>query len=547
MIRKTYSVILLLSLLLSVFAYGITEEISIPLEHPVDELGIALDDIGPAVSDESGIVLNDDPIEITSEISLGMSDQSEANATKGIPATLTLGVKEKATLKVSGKVRYKSSKAAVATVSTKGVITAKRKGKAIITVTSGKKELGRCTVKVVAAPKSVTLTPKSASIEIGQTFQLTSTLPKNTHSSLSYSSTNSKVATVTNSGLVRGLSAGKADITVKAYNGVWSKCAVTVTDPTAGIDPTEEKVRLVYADMDLLYDGTIIGETAKAFKEKVEALSNGTVTVELYGGGIFGTEEDILNGVLGRNNTVDIIRCSATALAQYGCDKASLLVLPYTFESDAHFWKFASSNLAKKILSQPQTLGLPLRGICFGMEGFRHFFFSNPVSGINDLKGLKIRVAQNPIMTGMVNDLGATAAACSYAELYPALHSVVNGAELSTFNYMSNSFYEVAPHLLLDGHTVNNAFQIIITDNAWTKLSKKQQEVIMTAGKYASNVCKRKQTTFEKDALAQLKKKGVTIVKVSDKSAWRKACKRTISANMTDKALYNKILALAKG
>lgn len=540
MIRKTYSVILLLSLLLSVFAYGITEEISIPLEHPVDELGIALDDIGPAVSDESGIVLNDDPIEITSEISLGMSDQSEANATKGIPATLTLGVKEKATLKVSGKVRYKSSKAAVATVSSKGVITAKRKGKAVITVTSGKKELGRCTVQVVAAPKRVTVSPKAASIEIGQTLQLEPKLPKNTHASLTYTSSNRKVVKVSAAGLVTAVSAGKATVTVTAHNGKKAKCTVTVTEPP------EPSVTLVYADVNPL-DGTVTGETAKAFKEKVEALTNGSVTVELQGSGIMGSVVDVLGNILSGDNSVDIVRCSATALYPYGCDKAILLNLPYTFESDAHFWKFANSSLAREMLDEPQSVGLPFRGICYGEEGFRHFFFRNAVGGIEDLNGLKIRVSADSIMTGMVLDLGAIATAASFSELYFALQSgVFDGAEQPTLNYLSNSFWEVAPWLLQDGHTVG-AFQILITDNAWEKLSKKQQKAVMTAGKYAAKVCKSKQAAMEKKALAQLKENGVTVVKVSDRSAWRKACKNTIEANMTDKALYNKIIALANG
>jgi len=538
MIRKTYSVILLLSLLLSVFAYGITEEISIPLEHPVDELGIALDDIGPAVSDESGIVLNDDPIEITSEISLGMSDQSEANATKGIPATLTLGVKEKATLKVSGKVKYRSSKAAVATVSSKGVITAKKKGKAVITVTSGKKELGRCTVQVVAAPKRVTVSPKTASIEIGQTLQLEAKLPKNTHASLTYSSSNRKVVKVSALGLVTTVSAGKATVTVTTHNGKTAKCTVTVTEPP------EPSVTLVYAEVNPI-EGTVTGETAKAFKEKLESLTNGSVTVELQGSGVMGSESDVLRSILSGINNVDIVRCSAYALNQYGCDKSVLLNLPYTFESDAHFWMFANSNLAREILDEPQSVGLPFRGICYGQDGFRHFFFNDVVKGIDDLEGLKIRVSSDPIMTGMVNDLGAAATVVSFSELYSALQSgVIDGAEQPTLNYLSNSFYEVAPCLLLDGHTVG-AFQILITDSAWEKLSKKQQKAVMTAGKYAAKVCKSKQAAMEKEALAQLKEKGVTVVKVSDRSAWRKACKDTIEANTTDKALYNKIIALA--
>ena len=540
MSKKLLSVTLLLSLLLSMVVCGVSEQATTPLEIsglPDTETDIELDYSDSTTPDELEIIFDSGSIDLSSNIALDLSDGTEANATKGIPTSLTLGVKEKATLKVSGNVKFKSSKTAVATVNSKGVITAKKKGTAIITVTSGKKEKGRCKVKVVAAPKSVTLKPTVATLEIGQTCQLKPNLPKNTHASYTYSSDNKKVATVNSAGLVKAVTAGTATITVKTHNGKKAKCTVTVTEPP------EESVTLVYADVNPL-DGTVTGETAKAFKEKVEELSGGSVIIDIQAGGVLGSESRILSNILGGDTSVDIVRCSDDALNQYGCYKSSLLNLPYTFKNDAHFWKFAKSSLAREILDQPQSVGLPFRGICYGEQGFRHFFVKDAVSGIDDLKGLKIRVPEVPIMVGMVKDLGAMAILVAFPEVYSALQrGVIDGAEQSMLNYRSNSFYEVAPYLLLDGHTVD-AFQIVITDSAWEKLSKKQQKAVMSAGKYAMKVCKEKQAAMEKDALSQLKEMGVNVVKVSDKSAWREACRNTIEANMTDKALYDKIIAL---
>ena len=308
----------------------------------------------------------------------------------------------------------------------------------------------------------------------------------------------------------------------------------------------EEPVTLTYAEVNPL-DGTIVGEMAKAFKAKVEELTGGSVLIDIQAGGVLGAEDQILDNLLGGGNITDISRISAFALTQYGCEKASLLSIPYTFVNEDHFWKFAASDLAQEFLAEPQEVGLPLTGICYGEEGFRHFFFKEEVKGIEDLKGLKIRVSSDPVMTGMVTDLGAAATTVAFTELYSALQTgVVDGAEQPTANYLSNAFPEVAPYLLLDGHTLG-AIQIVITDNALAKLNDDQKAAIMEAGQYASQVCAEKVAEIEAQTFEKLRADGRTIIEVEDKTPWVEACQATIEANTASQAeLYQQILDMAK-
>ncbi len=311
-------------------------------------------------------------------------------------------------------------------------------------------------------------------------------------------------------------------------------CTAAMADP----------VTLTYSEVNPL-DGTIVGEVAKAFKAKVEELSGGEVLIDIQAGGVLGSEDQILDNLLGGGNITDIGRFSAFALTQYGCDKAKLLSIPYTFVNEDHFWKFADSELAEEFLLEPQTLGLPLRGLCYGEEGFRHFFFKKgiEVKGIEDLKGLKIRVSADPVMTGMVENLGAAATPVAFTELYSALNSgVVDAAEQPTANYFSGAFHEVAPTLLLDGHTLG-AIQLIITDAGWAKLNEEQQGWIMEAAKYASQVCREKVAEIEKETFEKLAAAGATVVEVTDKAPWVEACQPTIQANTADQAeLYQQLL-----
>ncbi|MCR4876077.1 MAG: TRAP transporter substrate-binding protein [Clostridiales bacterium] len=304
----------------------------------------------------------------------------------------------------------------------------------------------------------------------------------------------------------------------------------------------DDPITLTYAEVNPL-DGTIVGEMAKAFKAKVEELSGGSVVIDIQAGGVLGSEDQILDNLLGYGNITDISRISAFALTQYGCDKAKLLSIPYTFVNEEHFWNFAASDLAQEFLLEPQELGLPLRGLCYGEEGFRHFFFKNEVKSLEDLKGLKIRVSSDPVMTGMVSNLGASATTVAFTELYSALNTgVVDGAEQPTANYRSNAFQEVAPYLLLDGHTLG-ALQIIITDAAWAKLNEEQQGWIMEAAKYASQVCREKVAEIEAQTFELLAADGATVIPVEDKAPWVEACQPTIKANTEALAdLYQQIL-----
>ena len=299
---------------------------------------------------------------------------------------------------------------------------------------------------------------------------------------------------------------------------------------------------LTYAEMNTL-EGTVPGEMAKAFKAKTEELSGGSLIIDIQANGVLGSEEQLIDNLLGGGNITDFTRITAYALLQYGCEKAALLSIPYTFESEEHFYRFAESELAQEFLLEPREIGLPIRGLCYAQEGFRNFFFKKEVKGIEDLKNMKLRVSNDPIMTGMVNDLGAYATTVAFTELYSALSSgVVDGAEQPTANYLSNAFPEVAPNLILDGHTLG-AMQIVMAEYRWEQLNEQEQGWIMEAAQYASKAANEKVDEILEDTFAQLREKGVNIVEVEDKTPWMEACRDTIETHTkNNRELYQRIL-----
>ena len=129
----------------------------------------------------------------------------------------------KATLAGVSSVTYKSSNTKIATVNSKtGTVKGIKAGTVTITATSGKL---KATYKLTVKNPTFTLTKSSATIAKGKTTTIKSKAAP--ASKVTYISSNRKVATVTGKGVVKGISKGKATITVKC-NGITKKFVVTV-------------------------------------------------------------------------------------------------------------------------------------------------------------------------------------------------------------------------------------------------------------------------------------------------------------------------------
>lgn len=322
--------------------------------------------------------------------------------------------------------------------------------------------------------------------------------------------------------------------------------AVALSLAGCGKDAKEEKsespaVTLVYAEVNPL--DTISGQTALAFKEKVEEISGGNITIDIQHSGVLGDETTVLESMMKGDSAADLARVSTSMLTSYGAEKTKLLSLPFMFEDREHFWNFASSSLADEFLKEPSDNGYGFRGLFYGEEGFRHFFTSKEVTGIDDFVGMKIRVANDPIMNGIVTGLGATPTVVSFNELYLALqHELVDAAEQPVANYKSNAFMEVAPTLILDGHTLGTT-EVVITDAAWDSLTEEQQGWLKEAGKYASSMNHQISEEEENKVLNELKEWGVNVVEVKDIQPWKDACSTLVEQNIKGmEGLYQQIV-----
>ncbi len=159
-----------------------------------------------------------------------------------LPDNLVLNVGESVKLEYtteSENVTWSNSDDNIAELGEDGLITGKANGHTIVTVTTDKNKTDRCYVTVQTEPEEVIVEPASSVIDLSsmnRTVQLTAKiLPEtaNVYTNITWTSSDTNVATVNETGFVTGISNGTVTITAKAENGVAGTSTITVqTSPT---------------------------------------------------------------------------------------------------------------------------------------------------------------------------------------------------------------------------------------------------------------------------------------------------------------------------
>lgn len=294
------------------------------------------------------------------------------------------------------------------------------------------------------------------------------------------------------------------------------------------IKDRESKAEVVYKYAELNPDDNINSRVGYKFSQYVYEMSQGRIFIEVNTASTLGDEKTCLNAMQMGGGTVDMYRGNTNSLSDYGFKKLNLFGLPFIFGSREGLWKvLEDKDIGQAFLDEGKEVGANMVGICYTDEGARNLFTRKEISGLSDIKGMKIRVPETQLMMDTMKALGAEPTPISYSELYTSLQSgVVDGAENGYPGYYSNKFYEVAPYYLLSKHTFSPGI-ILMAQAKWDALSADDQKLLREAGEKASEW---NQSQIEQEEV-ELKKKleglGVTIIDMSadDLATAQESCK----------------------
>ncbi|MBN1361765.1 MAG: TRAP transporter substrate-binding protein [Sedimentisphaerales bacterium] len=284
------------------------------------------------------------------------------------------------------------------------------------------------------------------------------------------------------------------------------------------------KPRLVFRLANELKPDSKIWDASRLFKEEVEQASPdgtikaGEIKVVFYDQGMVGTERQLLETCY--FGVIEMIQINSSVVTTV--DPAySMLDLPYLFLSEEHHKEVLYGEIGNKFLQRLEDKGL--LGLGFYGTGFRNLFYKQdagkpPAETPEDLRGLKIRVMESPIMIASINAMGASATPVPFSELFQGLKTgVVDGAENSARIFVSYKYYETGCNCFtLTEHFANQ--HIIIANADWlASLEPKYQKRIKEVARIIIPRFDAVWDETTRNSIEEMRQLGVTVNRIPDK------------------------------
>lgn len=276
---------------------------------------------------------------------------------------------------------------------------------------------------------------------------------------------------------------------------------------TSAADIKERKVKFSYVNA----KGHPQDQGAAKFAELVAARSGGRIKVATYPGGVLGGDLQTVSALQG--GTIEMTVLNAGLLATQVKEMA-VFDLPFLFANAEEADAIADGPLGQALLARLTDKGLV--GLGYWDLGFRNLTNSKrPVTRLEDIAGLKIRVVQSPIYVDLFSALGANATPMPFPEVYTALEQkAIDGQENPVTLIRTSKFNEVQKHLALTRHTFNPQV-LLVSRKFWDGLSPDERKLFSEAAAEATAYQRKVNRTFDAESLAELKKAGMQVTEIA--------------------------------
>jgi tripartite ATP-independent transporter DctP family solute receptor len=288
------------------------------------------------------------------------------------------------------------------------------------------------------------------------------------------------------------------------------------------------------AEVTLRYAGDLpignhLTRTQEFFAKRVEELSKKQIKVDVYPAGQLFAAKDYSKAV--PSGAVDMAQ---VLLGQWtGIVPAYMIVdMPLYYENWAHIWKIMDSPVGETIKKEIEKTGV--KQICWTQDGSAGFVSKSPIRKLEDWKGKKIR-AYTELSAYAIRALGAAPAFMGGGEVYMALQrGTVDGAISTLTSFYDRKYFEVTKYLVIPP-MAGPIYGVIINLQKWNSLTPAQQEILMAAGKETQEWARKEVQIVEKQAVEELKKKGMEVYYLpkEERQRWR---------NATDKPVRDAVL-----
>jgi TRAP-type transport system periplasmic protein len=262
-----------------------------------------------------------------------------------------------------------------------------------------------------------------------------------------------------------------------------------------------------------------MGQGLEKFKKEVEEATGGEVVVEVFHNSQLGDTTEMLDQARAGANVgtvTDVARLSSFV------PSLAIMSAPFLFDTYDEADKFA---LSKEYLGWGDELKEKAGIVMLASnwyQGARHALTQMPISGPEDLKGVKMRTIGAPVWIETIRAMGAEPTPMPWGEVYSALQlGTLDAAEAQPTAIWGAKLYEVIKNVTLTGH-IQLVTALVVGADTWDQISPENQKIVrdlaVENGRYASGL------TIElgEEAMKKVADSGVTVSEV-DLAPFKKA------------------------
>ena len=243
--------------------------------------------------------------------------------------------------------------------------------------------------------------------------------------------------------------------------------------PSAGASDAEFTMKLNH-DMKV---GSPFDKSSEYMKELIETRSGGRMNVDIYPAMQLGNNREMVEGA--QMGTIEAILVPTAKFGGFD-QRLNICDMPFLFPTEEILWKMLEGEVGQKAKAGLPDIGL--YGVQYWAEGYKILTGSKPFYTLDDMKGLKIRTMEAPLIMSQFKAWGANPVPIDYAEVYNSLQQkVVDGQENPMVSIHDMKFYEVQSHMTFLDHAYLS-YLLVFSKSWFDGLPKDIQEIVWQAG-----------------------------------------------------------------
>ncbi|WP_323770963.1 TRAP transporter substrate-binding protein [Antarctobacter sp.] len=255
------------------------------------------------------------------------------------------------------------------------------------------------------------------------------------------------------------------------------------------------------------------------FAELLAEKTGGEITLQMFHGGTLGSQPD----------AIEQVRLGGLAIGNFNLGpigpiaaEANVVSLPFIFKDVDHMFRVLNGDAGKMIADGMAAKGLvPLAWYDAGARSF--YNGEKPINTPGDVAGMKVRVMNNDLYSGMISQLGGNPSPMAFAEVYQSLKTgVVDGAENNWPSYESTGHFEVAGYYSLSQHLIIPEC-VCINADAYNALSDEMKAAVTEAAQESAVLQRQLWAEREASSRAKVEAAGVVTNEIASKAPFQEA------------------------